>query len=140
MAPLVQLLNPDALNDPTLHLFSHASIVEGPARIITTAGQVGMDKDGNSPPGFEDQIKLALGNLMIILLDAGATIRNITAMTMYVADYKPNLPIWGAVQEFLTDKDGIHLPPAALIPVPCLATPKWKVEIQLTAAIPYKQW
>lgn len=133
---IIRFLNPDSLPDPSDYLYSHVSVVEGPARIIHTAGQVATDKEGKTPEGIEDQFKLCLNNIKDCLAKADATVRDIYTMTIYVVDYTPDLPIWGPLGEFLTDNEGIHLPPAALIPVPCLALPKWKVEIQATAAVP----
>lgn len=94
-----------------------------------------MDDNGNVPEDFEQQMKLALQNLKKSLAEAGATLRNITNVTIYVAEYTPELPIWGVVLEFLTDGEGVYMPPAAMIPVPCLAVPGWKVEIVATAAV-----
>ncbi|KAJ5811540.1 hypothetical protein N7474_007841 [Penicillium riverlandense] len=130
----ISLINPSSLLDPTQHLYSHVSVIENPARLIRVAGQVGIDREGKTPTYFEAQTRLALSNAHECLKAAGATIRNITYMTIYVADYNPEVPIWGAIQEFLTDKDGIHLPPAALIPVPMLGSPEWKVEVIVEAA------
>jgi len=129
----ISLINPSSLFDPTQHLYSHVSVIENPARLIRTV-QVGIDGEGKTPADLEAQARLALANVHECLKAAGATIRNITFVTIYVADYNPEVPIWGAIQEFMTDKDGIHLPPAALIPVPMLATPELKIEIIVEAA------
>lgn len=71
------LLNPSSM------LYSHISFFEDLARLIKTAGHIGMDESGNLPKGFEQQIELALRNVKRDLVEAEAMIRNITNVTIY---------------------------------------------------------
>lgn len=67
----IQTLDPPELSTPPT--YSHVSAVEGPAKLIFTAGQVGADKDGKVPESYEDQIKQALSNLTACLKAFGAS-------------------------------------------------------------------
>ncbi|KAF7554953.1 hypothetical protein G7Z17_g2574 [Cylindrodendrum hubeiense] len=118
----VRLINPPSLFDPTEHLYSHVSVVENPSRLIHVAGQIAVDKDGNTPEDTVAQAKLALSNLRACLEAAGASVRDICNLTVYSTD--TDAPIWGEIGKFLTDDDGSHLPPAAVIPVPKLGAPQ----------------
>ena len=57
--------------------------LNGPAKIVAITGQLAIHLDGVSPPPekFEDQVRMALGNLANCLEAAGATKRDIFKVT-----------------------------------------------------------
>lgn len=82
----IERFRPDTL--PQAHGFAHA--VAAPAgRVVFTAGQVGVDRDGNlvgDPGDYRAQARQAHHNLYTALSAAGASAADIVKLTMYVVD------------------------------------------------------
>ncbi|KAL1867531.1 hypothetical protein VTK73DRAFT_4134 [Phialemonium thermophilum] len=132
MKPTVVTTDPHQLFDsrPT---FSHAASSLGPSRMVMTAGQVGADEDGCVPADTTAQIELAFRNLRRCLEATGATVRDIIKLVYYIVDYDPNNRLHLApLVRFL---DG-HRPATTLVPVPKLARPEFKFEVEAYVAIP----
>jgi monoamine oxidase len=126
-----QTLDPYGLFE-TRPTFSHVATSTGPSRIITTAGQVGADKNGKVPADYDAQIELAFKNLSRCLEAAGASVRDVIKLTYYIVNYD----LYGRryfkyLFEFL---DG-HRPATTLVPVTQLAKPDFLFEIEAVAAI-----
>jgi len=134
-----QTLDPSGLFDsrPT---FSHVSTSTGPCRIITTAGQVGADRNGIVPKSVDAQIELAFTNLRRCLEAAGASVKDVLKLTYYIVNYDPkNRRHFKPLLRFL---DG-HRPATTLIAVPALAKPEFLFEIEAIAAVreePLTKW
>lgn len=112
--------------------YSHIGVVNGPAKVIYLAGQIGRDLKGNIPHKFEDQVRLAYQNLDTCLKAAGATPKDIVRLTYYIVNYAATNRAHAKVMgEFL----GSHAPPTTLIPVEALAAPGVLFEVEATAAI-----
>lgn len=117
----------------TSPVFSHIGQVEGECRIIHTAGQIAMDKEGNIPTDYTDQIRLALWNLDQCLFAAGASRQNLVKLRYYIVNYDPeNRPHLEILTEYLEG----HRPCTTLVPVPALARPELLFEIEAVAAVP----
>ena len=130
-APSVQTIDPYQLFD-SRPIYSHASTTNGPCRIVATAGQVGCDENRVFPTDVEEQVILALKNLRRALEAAGATITDIYKLVYYIVDYDPNRRRHTKhLQAFLNG----HRPPTTLVPVPALASPEMKFEIEAYAAV-----
>jgi len=135
MAP-IRILNPPSLQDPTPSHYSHIAITAPDTRFIHLAGQIGADKSGNTPSDLTSQARQALSNVKTCLAEAGATVRNIVNITIYIVDYDAaTCPIWDTYKVFLTDEQGTYCPPGTLVPVPALASPEFKIEVQCVAAV-----
>lgn len=105
----------------------------GPVNVVITAGQVGTKPDGTVPSDVVEQVRQAIANLGRCLEAAGARVEDIMKLTYYIVDYDPQNPRHRpALLEFL----GSHRPGSTLLPVPALAQPAFKFEIEATAAIP----
>lgn len=137
MSTPIRLHNPSALQDPTESLYAHVAATEPGSQIIYLAGQVGSDKEGNVPEGLVEQTQQAFANIKSCLAEVGATVRNIVHSTTYVVNYdaEGSSVIWPLFKEFLTDEAGTYTPPGTLVPVPALAAPQFKIEIQVVAAV-----
>lgn len=133
----INLVNSKELEDPTPLLHSHAAVVTG-GKQVYLAGLVGVRPDGSVPSDFAGQTREAFANLDKALRAVGATYRNVVQMTAYIVDWKPELAedffrsVGEAAQS--TGQES-WLPPAALIGVAALASPDFKVELLVTAAI-----
>lgn len=125
-------LDPAGLFDsrPT---FSHVATTLGPSRIITTAGQVGADSKGNVPQDPDDEIRLAFANLQRCLDAAGASVKDILKLVYYVVDYDhTNRRHFKPLVDFLKG----HRPATTLVPVPKLARPDFRFEVEAYVAVP----
>lgn len=118
---------------PLSPFYSHVAQATGANNIVLTAGQVGTKPDGTVPSDVDEQVQQAITNLGRCLESAGARIEDILKVTYYIVDYDPNKPRHRpALLKFL----GNHRPASTLVPVPALAQPAFKFEIEATAAIP----
>jgi monoamine oxidase len=112
--------------------FSHVSTSSGPSRIITTAGQVGADKNGVVPTSIEAQYELAFANLRRCLEAAGAKVTDVLKLTYYIVNYDPNNRLhFKPLVNFL----GGHRPATTLVGVSALAKPEFLFEVEAVAAI-----
>jgi monoamine oxidase len=116
--------------------FSHVTSSAGPARLITTAGQVGADENGVVPNNLDDQIALAFVNLQHCLDAAGASVTDVLKLVYYIVDYDPtNRP---HVKHLLVFLNG-HRPATTLVPVPKLAKPGFLFEVEAYLAVPQRE-
>ena len=113
--------------------FSHVSASLGPSQLVTTAGQVGVDENGNAPSDPEEQIALAFANLRRCLEATGATVRDVMKLVYYIVDYDPDHR--RHVKPLLAFLNG-HRPATTLVPVPKLAKPEFIFEVEAYVAIP----
>lgn len=101
-----------------------------PARVIQTAGQVGVRTDGTIADAIEDQCHWALTNLLAILADAKMEAADITKLTVFLLD-QADVKAYRAARDTLL---GAFRPPTTLVIVKGLANPAWRVEIEACAA------
>ncbi|KAF7560289.1 hypothetical protein G7046_g3871 [Stylonectria norvegica] len=129
MAPLVETLD---LSNTKAAYYSPATIVRGDGRLIHIAGQAGSTKSGKVPSDYESQIHLALLNLRKIIIAAGASVRNIAKLTIYIVNYDPaHRKHTRHIQRFLAG----HRPAMTLVPVAQLAVPGWLFEVDAVVAL-----
>ena len=128
----IQRINPDSL--ARAHGFSHATVAEG--RVISLAGQTGMDPDGRIVAGgVVRQFETALGNLLTALEAAGGEPSQLVSLTVYIvdmADYQAHSREIGAVWRRLVGSD---YPAMAGIGVARLWDEEALVEVQGMAVI-----
>ncbi|KAF9878306.1 flavin containing amine oxidoreductase [Colletotrichum karsti] len=129
MAPTIRTLD---LNNTSKAYFAPATIASA-SKLIHVAGQPGSTVDGHVPDDYESQIHLALFNLRKIILVAGASVKDIAKLTLNIVDYgSTSRKHVRHIQRFL----GGHRPAMTLVPVPMLAMPSWKFEIDAVIAVP----
>ena len=132
-----QLHNPPAIHKPA-PTYSHVAIVpiSNIARIITIAGQVGINPQGNIAPDFAGQVSLALENLGKCLASARCGKEEIVKVTLYIVARQPSnnkanedvrkslyTRFWGELQP----------PPNTVVYVAALALPELLFEIEAMA-------
>ena len=124
----------------TVDLSNTAGLYYGPAtvssgKVLHIAGQAGTTKDGQVPDDYESQIHLCLLNLRKLIVAAGATVKDIAKLNVYIVDYDAsNRKHTRHIQRFL----GGHRPSMTLVPVSKLAMPSWLIEIDAIVAVPEK--
>lgn len=97
-------------------------------------GQVGSDFDGNTV-GIDDpaaQADQAMRNVEQLLEEAGAELRDIVKIVIYITDRAYREPVYRTVGRWLK---GVFPVSTGLI-VNGLARPEWLMEIDVTAVIP----
>lgn len=121
--------NPAGFAEPAA--YSHAVAVPASARTLYVAGQIAVDREGNSPAGFAEQAELVFANVKAALDAAGMTLADVVKMNTYLtrpSDYAEFVRIRSAAM-------GGNKPTSTLVYVSALAKPELLVEIEAIAAV-----
>lgn len=116
------------LAPPPAAAYSQAIEVSGASRTLFLSGQLGTEPDGTSPPGIEEQARLAWRNLELQLHAAGMTFDNLVKVTVYIPD-PADIPASGLARARALGERR----PASTVLVVGLARPAWKIEIEAVA-------
>ena len=129
--PQRRYMNPESICAPP----GNFSWVAQTDNTVYLAGQVGIDKDGNSV-GLGDagaQVRQAFLNIESTLKELGGTLDNIVKVTTYVVG-KENLDRARAGRKQIMDEGLMTIKPAStLVVVAGLADDHWLVEVDATA-------
>lgn len=120
---------PDDVAPPFAH-YVHGVEIDGPARLLYGAGQVGVDAEGRLGDGITEQAGLAWRNIERVLSSAGMGIGDIVQLTMYLVDREDRSEARRARDDALGD----HRPASTLVFVSGLSDPAWRIEIDFIAA------
>ena len=93
-----------------------------PARLLHTAGVVGVSADGSVPDELAEQAAVVWENIAAILAEAGMAVTDIVSMTTYVVAGEDLAPVMAARDAAMGD----HLAASTLVTVPALARPAWR--------------
>jgi enamine deaminase RidA (YjgF/YER057c/UK114 family) len=130
-----QSLQPDALFRSNDFGFAQVVSAEG-KKLVFCAGQTAWDKEMNIVGEYdlEQQMEKTLENVGHALAEAGATLKDVCRLTIYVVDYHADQleTITGVLAKFF-DKDA--LPANTLLGIQALALPEFMVEMEATAVI-----
>ena len=113
--------------------YSQAWTVTG-AKLIFLSGQVSMDMDGN-PVGVGDvaiQTRTVLDNLKRVLEGAGANLRDVIKLNIYVTNMTEYREKALEIRQEYFPQD---FPTSTLVEVKSLARPELMVEIEAIAAV-----
>ena len=112
--------------------FSPAVITEG-GKVIWIAGHTGQkDSDGNSLAGdFDAQMRQTFKNIEATLKEAGASLKDMVTMTVFLADARYTT----RMTEIRTEIFGEDFPASAAITVTGFADPSMLIEIQGIAVV-----
>lgn len=130
--PTLRLWNPEGIAAPASR-YSHAALVEGPARWLHLSGQVGVAPDGRVAEGLAAQLDQCLANIDAALASAGMTRANLVKITWYLTDSSSDsISIYRARRDlWLAD---VPAPASTLLVVAALASPAFLVEVDVVAA------
>lgn len=120
---------PDTIAAP-IAAYSHGIEIPANARILHTAGQVGLRTDGTTPEGVTAQTEVVWTNLVAILASAGMGIEDVVKVVTYVINEDDFWPMAQARAKFLGDAR----PASTGVIVKALAKPDWLVEVEVIAA------
>jgi enamine deaminase RidA (YjgF/YER057c/UK114 family) len=121
--------NTNGLAEP-FGAYSHACEVPGGSRLLFLAGQVGVRPDGTVAETVEEQVQVALENILTSLREVGMDKNDIFKMTVLLCERDSLKGYRAARDRVLGD---VH-PPNTLMFVSGLANPSWQVEIEVMAA------
>lgn len=132
--PVLTLVNPPGLYDPTANGYSHVALVAPNARIAFIAGQGGESEDGTLSDDFQVQVRQAFFNLRTALNAAGANFDNVAKLTVLVVNH--NEDRLRVFSNELAAWCGDAKPACTLIPVPRLALDGMLFEVEAIAVLP----
>ena len=111
--------------------YSNVAVIPSRKKLLSISGQIGNDMEGNIAEGLEDQYRLALQNINLIVESQGGTKEAIAKITVFMIDEPDWLKIKSAADEFLPSPR----PSMSFIYVKGLFRPDIKVEIEALAAV-----
>lgn len=126
---MIRKFNPPSLAAP-MSPYSHGVSIPAGMRLVTTAGQVGITKDGVIPPTVEEQLELIWTNTAAILADDGLELSDIASIRGYIVDRDAVKAYRAAFRKYLGDVN----PTSTLVVVKELVAPQLLVEIEVVAA------
>ncbi|MDB5455815.1 MAG: RidA family protein [Caulobacter sp.] len=109
--------------------YSQALEVIGFRRLVFVSGQVGEDDQGQVPPEFKAQARLAWANVAAQLVAAAMTLNDIVKMTLFLSDRKYR----GQAYETRREALGDHAPAMTII-ICGIYREEWLLEIEVIAA------
>ena len=127
-------------NPPTMEKppgYSHVVAIEGGARVVFFAGQLGVDTSGafaGGPGDFKAQTVQAFENLKSALAAAGAGFEHLVKINNFLVDIERNMAAFREIRDRYLVKSA--LPASTTIGVPALARPGALFEIEAVAALP----
>jgi enamine deaminase RidA (YjgF/YER057c/UK114 family) len=124
--------NPEGMHTPFAS-YSHVVTAEGAGKLVFCAGQVAADADGNvlPPDDFDAQAKMVMDNLTRALAGGGATLADVTKITIYIVNPHDVPKARGVLQTWF----GKHPPGSTLCVLRGLANPNFLIEIEAIAAV-----
>lgn len=115
---------------PPFSQYSHGVTIPPGSRIVHTAGQVGFADDHSIPEDFVGQAKNLWRNLSDILDADGLGWSDVVKINHYLTS-RDDIP---AYREIYLDHLGDAAPAATLVIVEALASPDFKLEVEIVAA------
>ena len=129
-----KMINPQSLGAP--HGYSNGVLTEAGGRLLFVAGQIGCDQTQQIvSTDFVEQFDRALGNVLVVVSEAGGNAQQVTRLTIYVTDKNEYVAQTRAIGERYRSHMGKHFPAMALLEVKGLLNPAAKVEIEAMAVL-----
>ena len=126
---MIKRFNPSTVAPP-MSPYSHGVSVSAGMRIVTTAGQVGITKDGVTPPTVQEQLELIGKNTAAILAEDGLKLSDVTSIRGYLVSRDSLGAYRAAFRKYMGDVN----PTSTLVVVKELVAPQFLVEIEVVAA------
>ena len=126
----LELINPGDL--PTPQSYTQVVVATG-SRLVFVAGQEPEDEQGNlvGAGDLSVQARQAFANLGRALAAGGARPDQVTKITIFVVDYRPeHIPV---IEARRVELFGDHKPADSLIGVAALALPGYLIEVEAIA-------
>lgn len=121
--------NPEGMAAP-LGFYSHGVVIPPGARVLVSAGQVGVARDSTVPKGFAAQAENTWYNLTLILQDNKMTVNDLVKINHFLTDAANIQTYRGIFTKYL----GRVRPASTLLIVAGLARPELLLEVEIVAA------
>jgi 2-iminobutanoate/2-iminopropanoate deaminase len=125
--PVIETISDPANSDPHSRAYSDAMRA---GSLLFLSGQMGIDPTTDAAGSIEEQTRQALENMSRLLSAAGATLRNVATVTVFLARNEDRAKMNDVYREFFTD----HKPARATVAVQ-LGRPDLLIEIQAIAVL-----
>ena len=122
--------NPSNAPKPAAN-YSNVAVIPPGKKLLSISGQIGNDIEGEIAESLEDQYRLALQNINLIVESQGGTKDDIAKITVFMTDEPDWEKIKSAADAFLPSPR----PSMSFIYVKGLFRPDIKVEIEALAAV-----
>jgi enamine deaminase RidA (YjgF/YER057c/UK114 family) len=130
-----ELINPQSLGAHSG--YSNGLLTEAGGRLLFIAGQIAWNKSHQIVSNdFVEQFDRALGNVMVVVGEAGGEASHIARLVIYVTDKNEYLERTREVGERYRKHMGKHFPAMVLVQVAGLVDNAAKVEIEGIAVLP----
>ena len=126
----ITFLNPSNAPKPAAN-YSNVAIIPAGKKLLSISGQIGNDIEGEIAESLEDQYRLALQNINLIVKSQGGTKEDIAKITVFMTNEPDWVKIKSAADEFLPSPR----PSMSFIYVKGLFRPDIKVEVEGLAAV-----
>ena len=126
---MIRKFNPPTVAAP-MSPYSHGVSIPAGMRIVTTAGQVAITKDGVTPPTVDEQLELIWTNTAAILAEDELGLSDITSIRGYIVSRDAVAAYRSAFRKHLGEVN----PTSTLVVVKELVAPQFLVEIEVVAA------
>lgn len=125
-------INPSGISKPFSN-YSHVVTAEGASKLIFCAGQVAADEQGTvlPPDDFDAQAAMVMKNLSRALEAGGATLADVTKVTIYIVNPHDVPKARGILATYFKGNP----PGSTLCILRGLANPNFLVEIEAIAAV-----
>jgi len=127
----VKRYNPEGVAKPVAY-YSHVAEAPAGSKVVALAGQVGNRLDGSFPESMEEQLEVALENVLTLASAAGKGEADVLKIIAFVVDPPTDGPrVAGAFAKAFPS----GYPPLTWIYVKALFRPHVKVELDVTLAV-----
>jgi enamine deaminase RidA (YjgF/YER057c/UK114 family) len=128
----IERINPRDTHKPFAN-YSHVVTALGAQKLVFCAGQVPADAEGNvlAPDDFHAQARLVMENLKKALAAGGATLADVTKITVFLCNPLDVPKARTIYKEYFGD----HPPASTLCILRGLANPNFLLEIEAIAAV-----
>jgi 2-iminobutanoate/2-iminopropanoate deaminase len=126
----ITFLNPSNAPKPAAN-YSNVAIIPAGKKLLSISGQIGNNIEGEIAESLEDQYRLALQNINLLVESQGGTKEDIAKITVFMTDEPDWVKIKSAADEFLPSPR----PSMSFIYVKGLFRPDIKVEVEGLAAV-----
>ena len=129
-----EFINPESLGAP--RGYSNGVLTSAAGRLLFVAGQIGWDeKQVIVGDDFVAQFDRALGNVVIVVTEAGGNPQQIARLVMYVTDKNEYRDRREEIGRCYRAHLGKHFPAMALVEVKSLLDDSAKIEIEAIAVL-----
>lgn len=127
-------LNPNTIAPPFARYAHGVSFAAEGYKLIVTSGQLGLNADGTIPDDPKEQADICFSNIDAILAEAGGTAAHVLRINAFVTDRAYMAGYMASRDNWLIDV--ARLPASTLVIVSGFTRPEFKVEVEVTAAVP----